>query len=182
MTSTVSPAGVEAHVFRHVMGALAAGVAVVTTVEESGEPRGLTTTAVTSVSLDPPLLLVCVGRQSRTLPSLRRAGRFTVNLLDAEFSAVALRFASTLDDKFAELAWRPGSNGCPVLHEHALAWAECRTENEFEAGDHVVFVGHVVHADASTGTSPLTYFRGRYGSWSPAEVPDPSPLDAVRSL
>jgi flavin reductase (DIM6/NTAB) family NADH-FMN oxidoreductase RutF len=172
--TAVSPVGVDPYVFRHVMGAFAAGVAVVTTVEEGGQPRGLTTTAVTSVSLDPPLLLVCVSRQSRTLPALRRAGRFTVNLLDAEFSAVAHHFASTLDDKFAALTWRPGPNGCPLLHEHALAWAACRTENELEAGDHVIFIGHVVEADASTGSSPLTYFRGRYGSWSPAEASDES--------
>ena len=170
---TGSPAEKHVHqdVFRQVMGALASGVAVVTTIDNDGRPRGLTTTAVTSVSLDPPLLLVCVGRQSRTLPALQRAGRFTVNLLESRFSAVALHFASRLEDKFADVAWRPGANDCPVLHEHALAWAECHTESEVDAGDHVVFVGRVHDGDlAGIGLSPLTYFRGRYGGWSPSDA------------
>ncbi|MCW2964921.1 MAG: flavin reductase [Actinomycetia bacterium] len=171
MTGSAAERHVHSDVFRQVMGTLASGVAVVTTVDTDGRPRGLTTTAVTSVSLDPPLLLVCVGSQSRTLPAIQRAGRFTVNLLDSTFPAVALHFASSLDDKFADIAWRAGANDCPVLHEHALAWAECHTEREVDAGDHVVFVGRVHDGNlAGTGRLPLTYFRGRYGGWSPSDT------------
>jgi flavin reductase (DIM6/NTAB) family NADH-FMN oxidoreductase RutF len=179
LTGIAPQARVEEHVFRQVMGALAAGVAIVTTLDLDGQPRGLTTTAVTSVSLDPPLLLVCVGRQSRTLPAIQQTGCFVVNLIDSAFSAVALHFASALDDKFAAMTWRPAANGCPVLHEHSVAWAECRTENEIEAGDHVVFVGHVEAGALADGSGlPLTYVGGRYGDWSPLELPGPDPVYA----
>jgi flavin reductase (DIM6/NTAB) family NADH-FMN oxidoreductase RutF len=153
--------------FRQVMAALAAGVAVVTTVDADGVPRGLTTTAVTSVSLDPPLLLVCVGRESRTLPALRYSRRFAVNFIDSACAPVAHHFASKVEDKFAGLTWRPGANGCPLLDEHSVAWAECRTEHEVEAGDHVVVIARIDRG-GSTGDErvPLTYLRRSYGAWS----------------
>ncbi len=163
----VTESAVGDEVFRAAMGALAGGVAVVTTVDANGEPRGLTTTAVTSVSLRPPLVLVCLDRGSRTLLALRDSKRFAVNVLDAGAADLARTFASRGDDKFAALEWRLGRNGCPLLHLDSLAWAECRTELEVDAGDHVILVGRVADAEASAADRrPLTYFRGRFGHWS----------------
>jgi len=167
MTSVTLDVALEGEPFRQIMAALAAGVAVVTSVDAAGIPRGLTTTAVTSVSLEPPLLLVCVGRESRTLPAIRHSRRFAVNFIDAAHAPVARHFASKLEDKFADTVWRPGTHGCPVLHEHSIAWAECMTEREVEAGDHVVVIGRIEHGgSADHERMPLTYLRRRYGAWA----------------
>lgn len=158
-------ARIDDAVFVQLMAAFAAGVAIVTALDENGEPRGLTTTAVTSVSREPPLLLVCVDRASRTLPAIQHSGRFVVNFIDAAHSGVALHFSSKAEDKFAELAWRPGISGSPVLHEHSHAWADCRIDQEIEAGDHIVLIAEITHgavADDST-RAPLTYFRRSFG-------------------
>jgi len=159
-----------ADAFRQIMAALAAGVSVVTAVDAAGEPRGLTTTAVTGVSADPPLLLVCVAHDSRTLPAIRHSRRFAVNLMHAAAGETALRFASKAEDKFEGRAWRLGRHGSPLLHEDALAWAECRVEQEIEAGDHVVLIGSVEHGTAvEDELAPLTYFRRSFGTWTLSE-------------
>jgi flavin reductase (DIM6/NTAB) family NADH-FMN oxidoreductase RutF len=149
------------------MACFPAGVAVVTTLDADGTPRGLTTTAVTSVSLHPPLLLACVGRGSRTLPALRRARAFAVNVLDAGHAHVALRFGSKAEDKFAELAWTPGPDGQPILHDHCIAWTECRTRSEVEAGDHMILIGEVVYGAADGDRDSLVYFRRDFGRFEP---------------
>ncbi len=170
MTAVATSPSIEAAHFRRVMASLAAGVAIVTTVDPDGEPRGLTTTALTSVSLDPPLVLVCVGLESRTLPALRASGRFAINLVHASAGDLAARFASKDEDKFAGSVWRSGVHGSPLLHEHVVAWLECRVEREIEAGDHVVFLGHVEHGDAQDDElRPLTYYQRRFGTWAPDE-------------
>lgn len=160
---------VDTETFLDVMATLASGVAIATTLGGDGRPYGLTTTAVTSVSLDPPLLLICVGRTSRTLSALRHSGGFVLNFVDSDFAHVAAHFASKVEDKFAELVWRAGATGHPILHEHSLAWAECLIEQEIDAGDHVVLIASV-HGAESNGHDrlPLTYFRRRFGSWSEA--------------
>jgi flavin reductase (NADH) len=170
MTAVAAAASIEETRFRRVMASLAAGVAVVTTIDLDGVPRGLTTTALTSVSLEPPLVLVCVGLESRTLPALRSSGRFAINLVHAAASELAARFASKAEDKFAESTWRPGVHGSPLLHEDVVAWLECRVEREIEAGDHVVFLAHVEHGDThDTELRPLTYYQRRFGTWAPDE-------------
>jgi flavin reductase (DIM6/NTAB) family NADH-FMN oxidoreductase RutF len=163
---------IDPETFRHVMASFPAGVAVVTTVDGEGRPYGLTTTAVTSVSADPPLLLVCIDRSSRTLPFLRRAGRFAVNILESRHAAVAHRFASKDDEKFAGLSWTQTRDGSPVLHEHSSAWAELRLRQEIEAGDHVVLIGEVTAGDVSLdgGGGSLVYFRRRFGNWTALEL------------
>lgn len=167
MTAAALDHSLDDEAFRRVMAALAAGVAVVTTVDADGVLRGLTTTAVTSVSLDPPLLLVCIGRESRTLPGLRSSRRFAVNFIDAACAPVAHHFASKAEDKFVGIAWRSGVNGCPLLDEHSVAWAECRTEREVEAGDHVVLIARIERGgSADDERLPLTYHRRSYGAWS----------------
>lgn len=160
--------------FTRVMAALPAGVAVVTAVDAWGRPRGLTTTAVTSVSLSPPLLLVCVDLKSRTLPAIRHSQGFAVNIIDERHAPVARHFSSKLEDKFASAVWRSGLHGFPVLHEYALAWAECRVERELIVGDHVVFVGELLDGGADEdGRMPLTYFRRGFGRFLADDLGEP---------
>jgi flavin reductase (DIM6/NTAB) family NADH-FMN oxidoreductase RutF len=156
----------ERAVLTEVMAAFPAGVAVVTAHDAWGRPRGLTTTAVTSVSLAPPLLLVCVDINSRTLPAIRHSRAFAVNIIESRHAPVARHFASKLEDKFADAVWRPGPNGLPVLHQHSLAWVECRVDRQWVAGDHVVVVGEVLDGAAIEGGGmPLTYFRREFGGF-----------------
>jgi flavin reductase (DIM6/NTAB) family NADH-FMN oxidoreductase RutF len=165
------PAAITAETFRHVMASFPAGVAVVTTVDDDGRPYGLTTTAVTSVSADPPLVLVCIDRSSRTLPVLLRSGRFAVNILRDGHAGVAHRFASKDDEKFTGLAWIPARGGSPILHESSGAWAETHIQQEIEAGDHVILIGEVTAGDVSLAdTGSLVYFRRRFGSWTSVEL------------
>lgn len=155
--------------FFEVMASFPSGVAIVTTVSDDGTPRGLTTTAVCSVSADPPTILVCVDLGSRTLGALRATRGFVVNFMGEGRSELCLLFASKAEDKFARVTWRPSSAGLPVLHEDVLAWAECSTLHELEVGDHVVLVAGVddggVHPELE---SPLMYYRRSWGVWSPA--------------
>jgi flavin reductase (DIM6/NTAB) family NADH-FMN oxidoreductase RutF len=170
MTVVPRPRSIEAAQFRRVMASHAAGVAIVTTIDFDGEPRGLTTTALTSVSLDPPLVLVCVGLESRTLPALRSSQRFAINLVHSSAADLATRFASKEEDKFTGWAWRPGTYGSPLLHDDVVAWLECSVDREIEAGDHVVFLAHVEQGDAhESELRPLTYYQRQFGTWAPDE-------------
>ena len=174
MTGSSTLPRLDGQTFAQVMACWPAGVAVVTTIDADGTPRGLTTTAVTSVSLDPPLLLVCVDRTSRTLPALRYARAFAVNVLEAGHAQLARHFASKAEEKFTELAWTPGCDGVPILHDHCIAWAECRTRREIEAGDHLIMVAEVVHGGAEQERASLIYFRRDFGSFA-ALAPDGLP-------
>ena len=151
--------------FFAIMSAFPTGVAVVTTLDAAGKPRGLTTNALCSVSGKPPLLLVCVDKESRTLPALLHSRRFVVNFLAERRDELARLFASKADDKFAALSWEPGLGGMPCLREDSLAYAECVTEQELEAGDHVILTGLVVGGMAPDPESvPILYFRQSYSS------------------
>ena len=152
--------GVSPDEFRHVLSHFASGVTVVTTWDADGRPTGLTASAFTSVSLEPPLILVCVDHKAQSYPALRANGRFAVNILAAEHEAVSRRFASTSTDKFDAVAYRPGTLGLPLIPE-ALAHLECRTVHAYPGGDHTIFVGEVEAARARDG-EPLLYFRGDY--------------------
>ena len=149
--------------FKRVMGHYATGVAVVTTCREDGSAAGLTVNAVTSVSLEPTLILVCVDRGSDTRRLIERAGCFGVNVLEeGKGETTARRFADGgAEDRFRGIAWRTEHTGAPVLDE-ALAWLDCRVSAAFPGGDHTIFVGEVLAADAREGT-PLLYYRGGYG-------------------
>jgi flavin reductase (DIM6/NTAB) family NADH-FMN oxidoreductase RutF len=156
--------------FFAIMGAFPTGVTVVTALDENGDPRGLTSNAVSSVSAEPPLMLVCVDKRSNTLPALRYSRKFVVNFLTAGRGDLSNLFASKTPNKFAEVAWRPAGNGMPWLHGDSLAHAECSTEHEIDAGDHLVFVARVTGGQPpAPGTQPLMYFRRTYGTWQEAD-------------
>ena len=172
---------VDHDLFVAIMASYPAGVAIVTTLDMDGTPRGLTTTAVSSVSAEPPLLLVCVDLTSRTLPALRDGGRFVVNFLREGRSELARLFASKADDKFEQVEWRPSASGMPVLVADALAWAECATVNEIEPGDHVILLGQVEDGTGAVDEdAPLMYYRRSWGVWKPA--PRQAPTREIPAL
>jgi flavin reductase (DIM6/NTAB) family NADH-FMN oxidoreductase RutF len=149
--------------YREVIGSFVTGVAVVTADGPDG-PAGMTTNAVTSLSLDPLLLLVCFDNESRTLPAVRASGRFAVNVLRAGDEALARTFASKRvgREKF-EAVTHTVAHGVPVLDD-ALAWVACDLDEVHPAGDHTIAIGRVTHLDAETdAAAPLVFFRGRYG-------------------
>jgi 4-nitrophenol 2-monooxygenase / 4-nitrocatechol 4-monooxygenase, reductase component len=151
----------EKETFRHVIGHFASGVTVLTT-RSGDEDLGATASAVSSLSLEPPMLLVCLDRRSSTQEAIHACGRFAVNILDEDQGVVAERFATRRgSDKFAGLAVERGEGGVPLLAD-ALASCECRVAESVVAGTHRVFLSDVVRAVAREG-SPLTYFRGEFG-------------------
>jgi flavin reductase (DIM6/NTAB) family NADH-FMN oxidoreductase RutF len=156
---------IDGATFRSIMASFPSGVAIVTTGDADGRPRGLTVTSACSVSVDPPLLLVCVNATSRTLPALRRSGRFVLNVMRAGRGQLGARFASKKEDKFVGVAWCATPTGLPVLAADALSWAECTTVSEIEAGDHVILLAHVERGGAAADGRPLVYFGRRFGSW-----------------
>jgi flavin reductase (DIM6/NTAB) family NADH-FMN oxidoreductase RutF len=147
--------------FRDVIGRFATGVAIVTAEGQQG-PSGLTTNAVSSLSLDPMLLLVCFDNDSRTLPVVESAGRFAVNVLRAGDEELARIFASKRigREKFEAVTHRV-AHGVPVLDD-ALAWLACDLEALHPAGDHTIGIGRVTHVDADDDGEPLLFYRGRF--------------------
>lgn len=146
--------------FRRVLGHFAAGVTIVTTVDANGAPYGLTATAFTSVSLEPPLVLVCIDKLSESYPHLRASGVFAVNLLRTGHEHLSRHFAVSGGDKFRDMTYHRGTTGAPLLPD-ALGYLECRTVEVVEGGDHTIFLGQVEAADARDG-EPLLYYRGAY--------------------
>jgi flavin reductase (DIM6/NTAB) family NADH-FMN oxidoreductase RutF len=147
--------------FRRVLSHLATGVTVVSAAEADGAARGLTASAVASVSLDPPLVLACVDRLADTHDCIERAGAFAVSILHAGDDAIARRFADGPSaEKFDGVAYRTEVTGAPVL-ERALAWIDCRLWATYDGGDHTIFVGEVMAGDAGDG-APLMHFRGEF--------------------
>src|SRR5262249_38039376 len=152
--------------FFAIMSAFPTGVTIVTTLDDDGQPRGLTCTALCSLSADPPLLLVCVDRRSQTLEALRRAGNFVVTYLWAGRGELSNRFARREQDRWTDVAWRPPGRGLPWLHADSMAYAECTLVQEMEGGDHMILVGRVDGGQPPPpGTQPLMYFRRSYATW-----------------
>ena len=156
----VSPRMQDTRAFRDTIGHLVTGVCVVTALGPDG-PAGLTTNAVSSLSLRPPLIVVCFDNTSRTLPVVRAAGRFGVNVLHTGQERLARRFASKriAAEKFAAVT-HSVDHGVPVLDD-ALAWLACDLEAEHPGGDHTIGVGAVTAMGHGEG-DPLAFYRGRY--------------------
>jgi len=151
---------VDKETFRNCMARFAAGVTVVTTIDAEGRPCGLTATAFSSVSAEPPLALVCVDKRSETHASFAHARAFGVNFLaDAQID-VSGHFAKSGVDKFADTAWHKGELGMPLL-EGTIGFVECRLVYAYEGGDHTIFVGEIERGEAREG-KPLVYFHHAY--------------------
>lgn len=163
------PAAIDGRRYREILGRFATGVTVVTTLDRGPDgpaPFGTTVNAFSSVSLDPPLVLVCVGRERSIHPVIRRTGRWAINILGEEGQRLSDCFAgapsSLPRSAFCGAAYRTGITGAPIL-EDAIAFLECELERSLDAGDHTVFVGRVVAAGSVPHHElPLLYYRGRY--------------------
>lgn len=157
-TQDLRPAEISADQFREVIGCFASGVTVITTLSQ-GVRHGATASAVSSLSLDPPMVLVCLNKQSSTAVAIAESRRFVINILAEDQPDVALRFASRGIDKFEGLDLHATSWGAPVL-KGALAQIDCRVVEEVAGGTHWVFLAAVEGAAREVG-APLAYFRGR---------------------
>jgi flavin reductase (DIM6/NTAB) family NADH-FMN oxidoreductase RutF/Mn-dependent DtxR family transcriptional regulator len=155
-----APPAFDAATFRHVVGHLASGVTLVTTRTPAG-PFGMTASSVTSLSLDPPMMLACLNTSSVTCSAVSEAGAYGVNVLGEGQGHLAHQFATPSSDKFAGVQVDEGVTGVPLLTE-ALARIECEVVEEVRAATHTIFLGRVRQAEAAEG-SPLTYFRGGFG-------------------
>ena len=151
--------------FRRVMGHFATGVTIITTHDGAGKLTGLTANAVASVSLDPPLVLVCVDKKAESYPLFGMSRVFAVNILTQKQETLSRRFAKSGGEKFEGVGYRAGATGAPIL-EGALAHLECEVRHEFDAGDHTIFVGVAVEIGAEDAEEPLLYFRGGYRNLS----------------
>ncbi|WP_418956467.1 flavin reductase family protein [Streptomyces tritici] len=148
---------------KRVLGHFASGVTVVAALAEDGRPAGLAVQSFASLSLDPPLVLLCVGRNSTSWPKVARAGRFGVSILAAEQRDVCAALGRPGPDKFAGLDWTAGAQGA-VHVDGALATLDCAVHAVHEAGDHLVVTARVLALDAREDGTPLLYYRSDYAT------------------
>ena len=146
--------------FRHALATFATGVTVVTTMDEHNQPRGFTANSFTSVSLNPPLILVCLSRDAASCPVFSQSRRFCVNVLSENQQDVCALFASPERCRFEQIGWRQGRHGCPVIDD-VISWFQCETHKVVDAGDHVILLGRVLDHDFNS-RSPLVYCGGSY--------------------
>jgi flavin reductase (DIM6/NTAB) family NADH-FMN oxidoreductase RutF len=155
--------------FRDALGLFATGVVVITSAGDAGDNGdrsgylGATVSSFSSVSLDPPLILFSIGRQSKAFAAWQSVDKFAVNILSENQSAISTRFARALTDKWDGVSVCPGLEGVPLLSD-ALAWIECRSYAKYDGGDHLIMVGEVLSLTARSGadTRPLVFFGGKY--------------------
>lgn len=146
--------------FRRALSRFASGVTVVTLKDKDGNPHGITVSAFSSVSLEPPLILVCIDHEAGSHRAFHESKRFVVNILSEEQSDHSNRFASRIPDKFINIHHHEGLEGIPVLKD-ALVNLECRLVQDFVAGDHTIFIGEIEQAHVNEG-NPLVYYQGDY--------------------
>lgn len=160
---------VDPQSYREVLGRFATGVAVVTAIDDAGatpQPWGTTVNSFTGVSLDPPLVLVCIGRERSIHPLLERCGKFGVNILGEDSQALSDCFAGAPSDlprtAFCNAPYRLSETGQPII-DGSLGFVACDMERSLEAGDHTVYIGRVVETATFDDPGwPLLYFRRRY--------------------
>jgi len=153
------------------MSAFPTGVAVVTSVDADGKPRGMTCSSITSATLVPPTLLVCLRVGSATLEAVSSRGGFAVNLLHAGAQRAAEVFSCPEPNRFSCVSWKPSAGGLPWLVDDAFAVAECQVSDFLTVGDHAVVLGEVTRTAQVAGT-PLLYGQRRFASWPPSAILD----------
>ena len=139
----------------------ATGVTVVTARTPSGELVGLTANSFNSVSLNPPLVLWSLAQAAGSMPALAQGSHYAINILAADQKDLAERFASKLQDRWADVGFSDGASGAPLLHGTAASF-ECFNRSRYEEGDHVIFVGEVERCNHRPGASPLLFHGGRF--------------------
>lgn len=173
--ATALDAPIDPIALRRAFGTFVTGVTVITTLEADGTPRGMTANSFTSVSLDPPLLLVCVAKSASSYAVFKAADCFAVNILHEGQVDVSAIFASKAQDKFQSVNHDRAHTGAPVLTD-SLTWFDCGLHSAVDAGDHAILIGQV-RAFGTSPTAPLGFCRGRYAS-----VKDPLPTGWLASL
>ncbi|MBW4721391.1 flavin reductase family protein [Saccharothrix sp. SC076] len=162
--------------FRSMMRGFPTGVAVVTTTDDDGRPRGMTCSSLCAVTMAPPTLLVCLRAASPTLAAVQRHGAFAVNLLDDAAGPVAELFAFTAGERFDRVEWRSDEWAAgPHLHRDTHAVADCRISRTVPAGGHVVVLGEVTRITTRTDRTPLVYADRSYRRWPVPLGPAPLP-------
>lgn len=175
--------GIDAEAFRDVMGRFATGISVITTIDGDGVPAGITVSAMSSVSLDPPLVMVALARKRFITPIVAASGRYAVNILRDNQQALSDCFAhapvSPGREEFCGASWHPGATGLPLI-DGTLGALECRVVQTYSVGDHELFIAEVDALRVAGGDlDPLLYFRRQYlrvdhGTPSPVEGKDES--------
>jgi flavin reductase (DIM6/NTAB) family NADH-FMN oxidoreductase RutF len=153
--------GHDSRTLRDALGCFATGVTVVTAVDEDGQPAGLTVNSFTSVSLEPPLLLVCLHKLAASAQALVGASSFAINVLQTGQQPASMTFSTRVEDRFGTTPWSRGEGGAPILGD-SLCVFECDRYAVYDGGDHHILVGQVVKASFDAALDPLLYFRGRY--------------------
>jgi flavin reductase (DIM6/NTAB) family NADH-FMN oxidoreductase RutF len=146
--------------FKVALGRYASGVTVVTTKDTDGKLHGLTVSAFNSVSMNPPLILVCISKKTGSYESFEESKSFAVNILDESQIQISNHFASHSEDKFSGQNYELNKNGLPILAD-CLANLECTLENSYDGGDHTIFVGKIEKATTQDG-KPLVYWKNNY--------------------
>jgi 3-hydroxy-9,10-secoandrosta-1,3,5(10)-triene-9,17-dione monooxygenase reductase component len=152
--------------YRNALGSFATGVTIVTTQTDAGKPVGLTVNSFTSVSLEPPLVLWSLARKSPSLGIFDACRHYGINVLASHQAEHCARFATPMPDKFAGTAWSASEEGVPLLEGVAMQLV-CENQQRIEAGDHVIFLGRVLHYAPGTG-QPLIFCRGEFIGNEPA--------------
>lgn len=155
--------------FKDALSKWATGVTVVTTLNETGHPHGMTVSSFTSVSLNPPLILFCANKAKYGHQAIMESGIFAVNILGVPQMAWGKRFAGMypdIEDRFADISYKTAVTGAPVFPE-ALGWVDCRVYQRHEAGDHTIFIGQVEAAGSSATGDALLYFNRQWGHFTP---------------
>jgi flavin reductase (DIM6/NTAB) family NADH-FMN oxidoreductase RutF len=173
-TLSARDSAIDAGALRQAFGTFVTGVTVITTRDAEGNPRGMTANSFSSVSLDPPLLLVCVGKSALSYSAFAHSEHFAVNLLHEDQVDVSATFASKSADKFQTVDYDTVHTGSPILTD-CLTWFDCTVDQRIEAGDHIILIGQV-RAFGSSPKLPLCFCRGRY-----ANVKDPLPAQWPKS-
>jgi 3-hydroxy-9,10-secoandrosta-1,3,5(10)-triene-9,17-dione monooxygenase reductase component len=166
---------VDAPAFRHALGHFCTGVTVVAAVGVDGDPIGFACQSFAALSLDPPLVVFCPGKTSRTWPLIEQSGAFCVNVLSHEQRDVSMVFGRSGSDKFAAVDWSPAPSGAPAL-DGALTWIDCSIESVVDGGDHHIVIGRVTALGDPVNGRPLLFYRGAYAVTEPSE-PTPGVLD-----
>ena len=151
---------VDPLLLRRTCARFATGVTIVTTLDAIGHPHGMTVNSFASVSLDPPLVLVSIDLKNAILGHFLTSSSFAVNILSEQQAEVSRRFSSAAEDRFRAVPWRNGVTGAPIL-QGALATLECSLAQTLEAGDHIILIGSVRHAQVGDGR-PLVFFNSAY--------------------
>lgn len=154
---------IDEHIFKQCLGCFATGVTVVTYVDNIGKNHGITINSFASLSLDPPLILFNLAKDSNNYDIFKTATKFTVNILSELQLNISKHFAFAKADKWQNIEFLIGKNNCPIL-DGIVAYIECDLKEQYDGGDHTIIIGEVTNLKKLADTKPLIYFHGKYNN------------------